>query len=88
MNNYHVFLVLFVVLGVIIRLMPRKMTIGLIVMSVGIMWCAFVLLSTMPGNETSTMEFLNFELEQVIVACFVVLIGAVFTSVAYLKREL
>lgn len=85
MNNYHVFLVLFVVLGVIIRLMPRKMTIGLIVMSVGIMWCAFVLLSTMPDNDTSTMEFLNFELEQVIIASFIMLIGAIFTSVAYLK---
>lgn len=88
MNKYHVFLVLFVVLGVIIRLMPRKMTLGLIVMSVGIMWCAFVLLSAIPDNDTSTIEFLNFELEQVIVACFVMLIGAVFTSVAYLKRDL
>lgn len=87
MNYYHVFLVLFVVLGVIIRLMPRKMTLGLIIMSVGIMWCSFVLLSTFSGNDTSTMWFLNFGLEQVIIASSIMLIGAIFTSAAYLKSD-
>ncbi|MEI9745877.1 hypothetical protein [Enterobacter ludwigii] len=87
MNKFYFFLVLFTVLGVVIRCLPRKMTLGLVVMSVGIMWCSFVLLSTIPGNDTSTMEFLNFELEQVIIAGFIMLTGAIFASVAYLKRS-